>query len=844
MRCAGGAGRTVEVVVISIVNYDLGGFGIPGIKVSNLSVDCAKDGSEVNVKSSLLSSEESHTCNSLGDSTCAGVVILNELNGRIGGMDAVHGDVTGVLVVRGIVACNGDVAAKLGINNCYCRICAPGTADCGLACGNALVSGELTLIEDCTVNDSIICSLVRALEGGEVACGTLIVLLGIDNVDSTVLEVCGIVSTEDEVGVTRDEYVLEVLTTCEELKGILDTKKLRVLHSESVSLNKECKTSLNCKACRIHSILGVPVVGNSDVLDSYVSRRLSDSNGLSRVGGVSESACVNKAVERSPLDNYFIGIFAQTDNVEVGNLDLKLFLVKTGSDAKLLNSSLINLCSKVKSALNCAEYVVRTADSTCDTKVVGINEKLVYAVCVSSRLNLSDMNFYSCINSVCRDCKSTDVSSSRIEAGYNVGGNGEALHLLAALTKYPYGKTGIVKLLTYKVNFLEAVVVVNAITCGGVAGKLFNRVEEELNRLGSVVIYVNCNGNIFLVGNYNGICTGNSGINRRGVNRNAVKCKRLCLAVSECCVKSEAGEIKLVAYEIINLTLGNKLKAVLIRLLNDAREAKLEDILSTTVLTTADHPLTCGNVKLDLNNGATAVSTKEFDIMNSTVGSSYGNELHSCTGGTVLDKEGKLTCAGNVYLDLGSRVTDLNRLLVLNALVSLGSVSDLGAGYDIELTVDAISGQSTGLKIGDVEVIAYLLHIFGNHILATRITCIVAVLVYVVTCGNVVRIGLTALALTFYEVVSVRGNIFGICCATATQTINKVMYVFAIAAFGLPIGITDIGNLRLRNCVNCRLTEVTNKVCVSVNVLTCGLFRRIGRLAGCKHNHRKKKHNR
>ena len=51
-----------------------------------------------------------------------------------------------------------------------------------------------------------------------------------------------------------------------------------------------------------------------------------------------------------------------------------------------------------------------------------------------------------------------------------------------------------------------------------------------------------------------------------------------------------------------------------------------------------------------------------------------------------------------------------------------------------------------------------------------------------------------------------------------------MMDVFVIIAFRLPIGITDIGNLRLRNCVNFCLTEVTNKVCVSVNVLTCGIF--------------------
>ena len=97
-----------------------------------------------------------------------------------------------------------------------------------------------------------------------------------------------------------------------------------------------------------------------------------------------KSACVNKAVERIPLDNYLIGSIAPTDNVEIRNFDLKLFLVKTGSDVKLLSSTCLDVRSIVESALNGAEYVIRTADSTCKTFVCRVNKKLVYTILIRS----------------------------------------------------------------------------------------------------------------------------------------------------------------------------------------------------------------------------------------------------------------------------------------------------------------------------------------------------------------------------------------------------------------------------------------------------------------------------
>ena len=330
----GGAYLFGEVVVNSIVLCYLARGGIPRIKVGNVFVGSAEDYCKVSIYCRFISGKHSHTCNGLGDSTCAGVVILNELNGLVGGMDAVHGDVTLVLVLCGIVAVKGDVSAELGIDNCNCGVSAPGTADSGLARGNALVSGELTAVEDSTVGDRILRTLVGALEGGEVACGTLVILHGIYDVDGTVLEVSSIVSTEDEVGITGNVNVLEVLTSGEELEGILNTEERTVLHNEHISLNKECKASLYFKTCRVHSFLGVPVVGDGDVLNNASASRLSYRNGLSGVGNVGETACIELSVDGIPLDGGLIRACAL--NGKVGDKYLKLLGEETLADKEKL----------------------------------------------------------------------------------------------------------------------------------------------------------------------------------------------------------------------------------------------------------------------------------------------------------------------------------------------------------------------------------------------------------------------------------------------------------------------------------------------------------------------------
>ena len=282
------------------------------------------------------------------------------------------------------------MSAKLGVDYCNSSVCTPRTTDCGTTGSYTLICGKLTVIEDSTVYDSIACALVRALEGGDITCSTLIVLLGIDNVDRTVLKVRGIVSTEYKVGVTRDEYVLEVLTACEELKSILNTKKLGVLHNESVSLNEECKSSFNSKTCLGHSLLAVPVVRNGNVFNSYVGCRISDSNGSGGVGSMNEAAGIGQAVKRIPLDNYVIGIITTTDKLKVRDSDLDLFVIMTGSEVNFLNCCGVDLSEEIKRLLNRTEYVIGSAKITGDRKIVRIYKTPVRTVLVRSRSSLGN----------------------------------------------------------------------------------------------------------------------------------------------------------------------------------------------------------------------------------------------------------------------------------------------------------------------------------------------------------------------------------------------------------------------------------------------------------------------
>jgi len=293
-------------------------------------------------------------------------------------------------------------------------------------------------------------------------------------------------------------------------------------------------------------------------------------------------------------------------------------------------------------------------------------------------------------------------------------------------------------------------------------------------------------------------------------------------------------------------------------------EVKIEDILSTAVLTTADNPLTLGNVNLDLNNGATAVSTKELDVLSCAVGTGNGYELHSRTAGAVLDKEGKLTCAGNVNLDLGGGVTDLNRSYVLNALEGLGSVSDLGACYDGELAVDGVSVKGTCRKVGDVKRVVYSLHIFGEIFLAADVTSIVAVFIYalgellVTNCAVVRAFGCRALGerlATYGAVVralccrtlgeglaAYRAVVRALCCRTLGEGLaanRAVMAAVCCRTFGelfatavaVVVLVLVLMLARSRGVVFLKLcvTVVADVVAVSVYVLFTGLVEEIAK---------------
>ena len=597
----------IEVVVCSVVKNYLGNCRIPSVKPGYAAVGLTEDGSDVGIESSFLSGKHSHTRNSLGDSTCAGVAILYELNGLVGGMDAVHRDVSLILVVCGIVAVERDVSAKLGFDNSYCCVSTPGTTDCGL-CGliccttNALVSGELTLIEYSTVGDSILCSLVRALEGGKVACCALIILNGIDYVDCTVLKECGVVSTKDEIGVTRDKYVLKILTAGEELESILNTEKGGIPHNESVCLNEKRKTSFNVKTCRIHSLLAVPVVGNCNALNSNAVSAISDGNCLSRVGNLCVSACVLNAVDGIPLDGNLI--CANALDVEVGDSNFNLFGVETLFDDHNLALARLRGSKEVESLLNGGKHIVSVLNCA-DGAGVG----LVYHNLISILYDRGS-SIYNVNRNVSANLFLAEYVGNReflracggeVNLAYLVCRNvGEGLNLFAKLTVYCYIKTCEIKGLAYCVNLLEALVNVGAVTCRGLAA-LNGTVKAKFDAYGKVYVNVNSNGLVVLVAYSYGIYARSSKIHERRIYSNVRESERLGLAVCISAVKLNAGDVKLLTAEVINDTLGNKLEAVLVCLLNDARKRKVVDVLGAAILAAFDDPFALGNINFDLN---------------------------------------------------------------------------------------------------------------------------------------------------------------------------------------------------------------------------------------------------
>ena len=705
--CTCGAGALIEVVVGSVILCYLGSIGIPRIKVRNLVIGGAEDYSEVKVHSSFLCGKESHTCNSLRDRACAGVVVLNELNSLVGGLNAGHNNVT--LVLRSSTRCGGsDVCAKLGFDYCNCRICAPRTTDCGKAICNALVSGELTVIEDRAVGDSVGCALVRALEGGEI---TTVGLAGVNSVDHTILKEGGVVSTEDKVGVAVDLNALEVLTTGKELESILISEKDRVGHYKAISLNKESKSSvlyITLAESLVEVILGVEGIGNGNVVDLNVGSGISDSYGSGGVGGVSESTCIGKTEERIPLDKNVAGLFAYTLDGKVRNSDLKLFLINTGSDGNYLRSIRICLCKEVKSLLNGGEYVIGSAKLAYQAKISRINESLDHTVFIRSDLYASNVNYGGSAYAAVRNCNGDRISFGGIEALDLITGNLEFLSSLAALTDYGNRETCGIKLLAYEVELTEAVVEVNSVARSRVSD-LLDSVEVELNALGSEYVYVKGNRSIILIAYSDRICAGYCKINLGGIDSNVFKSEGLGLAAGKGSVKLNAGGVKSVTDKVINLAGSNELKAGLCRYGNGTIERDEEYVLSTAVLTAADDPLTLGYVDLDLNNRAAIVVSCELDVITSTVRADDLGELSSRAAGTVLDKEAELTCAGNGDLDHSGGRTDLNRLDILNALKGLCSVSNLGARNDGKSAVYLILGASTGLKVAYINLIVNVL---------------------------------------------------------------------------------------------------------------------------------------
>ena len=724
----GGAYLFGEVVVNSIVLSYLARGGIPGIKVGNVFVGSAEDYCKVSIYCRFISGKHLHTCNGLGDSTCAGVVILNELNGLVGGVYTVHGDVTLILVVSGIVSVKGDMSAEFGVDNCNCRVSAPGTADCGLACGNSLISGESTSVEDSAVGDSVLLTLVRALEGGEVAGGTLVILHGVYNVDGTVLKVGGIVGTEDEIGITGNVYVLEVLTSGEELEGILDTEERTVLHNEHISLNKECKASLYFKTCRVHSFLSVPIVGDGDVLHNASASCLSYRNGLSGVGNVGVSACILKSVERIPLDGGLI--LACSLNGKVGDKYLKLLLEEALADNENLVRTGLCSCKEVESLLNGGEHVVTICNSADCTVIRLLYLNLIYTVndgvirvyYVNGNLGINRLTLEIFVINLKHLC----ACGLGVEAGNLYGLNEELKRGVAKGCYYGCGKTCEVELFTELVALLEAVVEVNTVTgaalCAG-----GDSVEAELDARGLINADLEGDGIVFLIGNLDFVNASCVKVNKRGVDNEICEIDGIGLAVLEDCVCNEAGKIKALAYEVIGLTFGNDLEATLGADLYLAIKSEIEDVLSTAVLTAADNPLALGNVDVKLNNRASVVSAVELDIIYCSVGTCNSYKLSNCARGAVLDEEAELTCTGNAYLDQGGAVSDFDGSCVLNSVIGLGSVSDLRAGNDGELTVYKVSGKSSRGKIGYIKGVAYVLKCKN----AADVTVIVTILVYV-----------------------------------------------------------------------------------------------------------------
>ena len=286
---------------------------------------------------------------------------------------------------------------------------------------------------------------------------------------------------------------------------------------------------------------------------------------------------------------------------------------------------------------------------------------------------------------------------------------------------------------------------VNAVARRGVLCKLFNSVEAKLNGLGCVYVYAICNGVIILIGDSDLVGTRLGHINLGGIEGHLIKRKRLKLAVFKLRVKTNAACTKGVAYEEVNVAGSDELKAALLGNLNYTVKLEIEDILGTAVLTACNRPLALGYLNGKKNKRAGACITHKLNIGNGSVGSDNLGPLHISAAGAVLDNEGKSAGTGNVDLYLMSIAADLNGLIVLSALVGLGSVSDLGAGNDSKHTVNIVGRTGSCIDIAYVKGVGNLLKEYltakvalvalvvavsalGKN-LGTSVTCVIGILV-------------------------------------------------------------------------------------------------------------------
>ena len=395
-------------------------------------------------------------------------------------------------------------------------------------------------------------------------------------------------------------------------------------------------------------------------------------------------------------------------------------------------------------------------------------------------------------------------------------------------------------------------VVVNTVACRRVLCKLLNIVKVKLKRFGSINGNVISNRLVILISEYNRIYSCLCHINACGINAYVSGSKSLGLAVFVYGIKTDLGNVKCFVNKEGCLTCRNKLKAAFLGLLNYTGERKLEDVLSSTVLTACDSPFTCSYLNLDHYKGVGLSTCNEFDILSSSVGSNNLSILHINAGRTVLNNKSEDTCSGNGNGNLVSVIANLYRLVIFNTVVGLCSVSNLGAGNDCKLAVDVVRGTNACLKVGDVKIILNAFHIVGKLFFTANVAKEVAVCVCALARGKsaictvvsalcsyvLAHISTALIALVIGISISALGKrlatditvviLIGInMCAVSSIAHVTLMIAVSVCTFVLRHGL---GIVVLKSFT----TIITHVVAVSVYVLGAGLLTKEVLYAGNK----------